>query len=280
MDRNQMGGPRAGKPDHDDGWFELDVERLRIAGEVLLEAEAGFQQTDQPVADDVPAEPGEPEVRLDRRDLGRQPVEQGGIAELFETGGALRVGDDAVAVEVDLHGQGELVGGLLLGSAPGLPQILDPHLVCHRHPVSPLSVDDGGRTPSVTGTLPSFARPFPSRSEVGPTPRRRPGHEECISHRQPAGPQFLDAPTGGQQRGRKATHVQGPERRKAEAEVRVLAATGPAARGAVRTGLQHPAALGRVGVTIRRRRRRDVEHQSTRGLVAAGPECGCGVQDA
>ena len=158
---DQVGGPRAGEPDHDDGRFELDVERLGVPGQVLLEPQPGLQQTDQPVPDDVPAEPGEPTVRLDRGDLGRQPVEQGGIAELVEAGGAVRVGDDAVDVEVDLHREGEFVGGLLLGRAPGLPQVLDPHLSCHRHPVPPLSVVAGGRTTPNTGTRPSFRTPVP-----------------------------------------------------------------------------------------------------------------------
>ena len=132
---DQVGGPRTGEPDHDDRRFELDLEGLGVAGGVLLEPQPGLEQPDQPVPDDVAAQPGEPAVRLHRRHLGGQPVEQGGVAEPVESGGVPGLADDAVDGQVDLHGQGEPVGGEFLGRAPRLPQVLDPHLLCHRLPV-------------------------------------------------------------------------------------------------------------------------------------------------
>ena len=68
----------------------------------------------------------------------------------------------------------------------------------------------------------------------------------------PPGRDFLDPPTGSQQRGGKAAHIEGPERREAEAEVCVLTTTGPAAGGTIRSGLEHPATRGRIGRSLGR----------------------------
>ena len=47
--------------------------------------------------------------------------------------------------------------------------------------------------------------------EPSPAPRRWPSGQERVDHQQTTAPQLLDAPTGGEQRGRKTPHVEGSQ---------------------------------------------------------------------
>ena len=69
--------PDRGRPDHDDRRLELDLERLGVAADVVLEPQSGLQQADHAVADDVPAESGQARVGIERGGHGGQADRQG-----------------------------------------------------------------------------------------------------------------------------------------------------------------------------------------------------------
>ena len=93
---DQVRGARPGQPDHDDRWLERHVVGLGMAGHEVLEAQPRLQQPDEPVAHDVPAQPGQPGVGLHRVDLGRQPFGQRGVPELRQPGVGTGLGEQAV----------------------------------------------------------------------------------------------------------------------------------------------------------------------------------------
>ena len=122
---------RSGQADDDDRRRKLDLKRFGVAAHEVLEAQPCLEQTDQPLPNDVAAEPRQPHVGLDGSHLHGEPVEQARVSELAQPRRTLRIGDDAFDRQIDLHPECELVEGLLVRRAPRFTQVLDPHLSHH-----------------------------------------------------------------------------------------------------------------------------------------------------
>ena len=94
----------------------------------FLEAQSRLQQPDRAIAHDVAAQSRQPGVRIQRRHHRRQPIHQGVVAEIGQSGGLRGLGHHAVDIEIYSHRQSQLVHRLLRGGAPGFSQVPDPHL--------------------------------------------------------------------------------------------------------------------------------------------------------